>query len=102
MSLTEFVVGGTLKSDGTLELDQKPNLIPGRVQVVLRQAAPLDLPKGDPFFDMLKNIWAVRAEAGLTPRTEEEVEADRLRLRDDTAEEITEAGRLQEECRTKR
>ncbi len=43
MSLQEIVVAGTLKPDGTLELDQKPNLAPGRVTVVLRQeseAAP--------------------------------------------------------------
>jgi hypothetical protein len=36
MSLPEIVIEGTLKADGTLELDQKPNLPPGRVQVVLR------------------------------------------------------------------
>jgi hypothetical protein len=41
MALTEIVVKGTLKPDGTLQLDQKPNLPPGRVQVVLRrQSAP--------------------------------------------------------------
>ena len=38
MSLHEIVVEGTLKPDGTLELDQKPNLPPGRVQVVLRKS----------------------------------------------------------------
>lgn len=32
-------VQGTLKPDGTLELDQKPSLPPGRVTVVLQQAA---------------------------------------------------------------
>jgi hypothetical protein len=37
MSLQESVVEGTLKDDGTLELDQKPSLAPGRVTVVLRQ-----------------------------------------------------------------
>ena len=31
MSLNEIVVEGTLRPDGTLELDQKPNLSPGRV-----------------------------------------------------------------------
>lgn len=39
MSLQEIVVAGTLKPDGTLELDQKPNLAPGRVMVLLRQEA---------------------------------------------------------------
>jgi hypothetical protein len=29
MSLTEVVVEGTLKPDGTLDLDQKPGLSPG-------------------------------------------------------------------------
>jgi hypothetical protein len=33
MSLTEITVEGALKPDGTLELDQKPNLPPGRVTV---------------------------------------------------------------------
>src|SRR5947209_7856245 len=37
MSLDEAVVEGTLKADGTLELDEKPTLAPGRVTVVLRQ-----------------------------------------------------------------
>jgi len=36
MSLTEISVQGTLKPDRKLELDQKPNLVPGRVTVVLR------------------------------------------------------------------
>jgi hypothetical protein len=37
MSLSEVVIEGTLNPDGTLELDQKPSLPPGRVTVVLRQ-----------------------------------------------------------------
>jgi len=99
MSLTEIVVQGTLNPDGTLHLDEKPNLSPGRVTVVLRPASVPGLPEGDPFFDMLKGIWVARAEAGLTPRTVEEVEAERRRLRDESAEEIAEAMRLQQECR---
>lgn len=39
MSLTETVIEGTLKPDGRLELDVKPNLPPGRVKVLLRQEA---------------------------------------------------------------
>ena len=39
MSRNEVVVEGTLKSDGTLQLDSKPNLSPGRVTVILRPAA---------------------------------------------------------------
>lgn len=36
MSLTDIVVDGTLKPDGTLELDQKPGLSPGRVRVTVK------------------------------------------------------------------
>jgi hypothetical protein len=39
MNPNEVVIEGTLKPDGTLELDQKPNLTPGRVTVVLRSAS---------------------------------------------------------------
>ena len=36
MSLNSIVVQGTLKPDGTLELDEKPTLAPGRVHVMLQ------------------------------------------------------------------
>jgi hypothetical protein len=36
MSRSEVVIEGTLKPDGTLELDQKPSLAPGRVRVVVQ------------------------------------------------------------------
>ncbi len=36
MTPLQTVVRGTLKADGTIELDEKPNLPPGRVQVILR------------------------------------------------------------------
>src|SRR5438067_1392539 len=48
MSFTEVVIEGTLKPDGTLELDQKPNLAPGRVRVVLRQESVPELPALSP------------------------------------------------------
>ncbi len=37
---TTAVVQATLKPDGTLELDQKPNLPPGRVQVIVQPLPP--------------------------------------------------------------
>jgi hypothetical protein len=95
MPLTEMVIQGTLNADGTLELDQKRNLAPGRVLVHLQPA--LVLPEGDPFFDMLKGIWASREAAGLTPRSVEEVETQRQQLRDDSEQEIAEAIQLQNE-----
>jgi hypothetical protein len=59
MSLAEVVIEGTLKADGTLELDEKPNLPAGRVTVVLRQEADLMLPKDDPFWQRMRAIWAI-------------------------------------------
>ena len=97
MSQTETVMEGTIQPDGSLVLDQKPNLPPGRVSV--RMQALAELPDEDPFFEMLKGLWAVRAQAGLTPRTVEEVESQRRKLRDDSELEIAESGRLQEESR---
>jgi hypothetical protein len=97
MSSTEIVLEGMLKPDGTLELDQRPNLPPGRVRIRLQSLVVL--PESDPFFEMLQGIWAARAQAGLTSRSVEEVEAQRRQLRDDSEQEILEAGRLQEESR---
>jgi len=39
MSPNEVVLEGTLKPDGTLELDQKPYLSPGRVKIIMQSAA---------------------------------------------------------------
>lgn len=36
MASTDAVIEGTLGADGTLELDEKPNLSPGRVLVVVQ------------------------------------------------------------------
>ncbi len=81
MSATHVVVEGTLKPDGSLELDSKLNLPPGRVQLIV-QPLP-ELPKDDPFWQMMQRIWAARTAAELTPRGTEEVEAQRRALRED-------------------
>ena len=95
MSATHVVVEGTLKPDGSLELDSKLNLPPGRVQLIV-QPLP-ELPKDDPFWQMMQRIWAARTAAELTPRGTEDVEAQRRALREDMEEDIEEARRLQEE-----
>jgi hypothetical protein len=97
MSANAVVIYGVVQADGSLQLEGKIPLPAGNVQITL-QPMP-ELPSGDPFFDMLKGIWTARAQAGLTPRSVEEVEAQRRQLRDETEQEIVEAGRLQEECR---
>ena len=58
MSATHVVVEGTVKPDGTLELDSKLSLPPGRVQLIV-QPLP-ELPKDNPFWQMMERIWAAR------------------------------------------
>jgi hypothetical protein len=45
MNPTEAVIDGTLRADGTLELDERPNLSPGRVKVVLQPAQACAQPR---------------------------------------------------------
>lgn len=97
MGLGEVVIGATLKPDGTLVLDEKPNLAPGRVQVIL-QALP-ELPDGDPFWDMMKQIWYEQKVRGHVPRSAEEIEAERREMREGWARRQEAIERLQEESR---
>jgi hypothetical protein len=100
MSVTEAVIEGTLKPDGTLELDEKPNLPPGRATVVLRQerAASASQPLGESFFRAMGEIWTAQEARGFVPRTVEEVEAERQRLRAEMEQEIAAAEDLREQC----
>jgi hypothetical protein len=75
MSLTEVVIEGTLKPDGTLDLDQKPNLPPGRVTVVLRQESEQSQPPKEDWWQHLQRIRAEREASGYPFMNEEEVNA---------------------------
>lgn len=70
----EIVVQGTLKPDGTLELDQKPNLSPGRVQVALRPA-PEALPSQEGWWPYMQNARKKMEEAGCHFMDEREMQA---------------------------
>jgi hypothetical protein len=94
-----IVIEGTLKPDGTLELDGKVNLPPGRVQLIV-QPLP-ELPADDPFWQRMRAIWANLRAAGHIPRSAEEVEAERESLREEWAErsELLERAQEQEHSR---
>jgi hypothetical protein len=81
MNVREFVVEGTLKPDGALELDQKPNLPPGRVTVVLRQEAEAPPPQED-WWQFLQNARKRMEEAGCHFMDEKEVQAHMEWLRE--------------------
>ncbi len=91
---TESVVEGTLKPDGTLDLDELPKVRPGRVQVIV-QALP-ELPDGDPFWDMMRSIRAGQKARGHVART---VEEEREANRDAWADRQRQIERIQEESR---
>lgn len=97
MSPRDIVIEGTVQPDGTLVLDGPANVPAGRVQVIV-QPLP-DLPPGDPFWDMMQSIWAGRKARGFTPRSVEQVEAERRESREHWEERLQTIGRLQEESR---
>jgi hypothetical protein len=100
MGRVSTVVQGTLKPDGTLELDEKINLPPGRVQVLVLQPVPTD-PK-DPFWERMEAIWAAQKASGYVPRSAEEIEAERRKMREESEEEMREIERIHEECQRAR
>jgi hypothetical protein len=73
MSLTEVVIEGTLKPDGTLELDQKPSLSPGRVRVILQPAHPGTPPRRG-LADVIDAIRQSQQARGFQGRSAEEIE----------------------------
>ena len=74
MSLTEVVVEGTLKSDGTLELNERPNLLPGPVTVFLRQAAQVPTPR-EGWWPFMQKARKRLEEAGARFLDENEMQA---------------------------
>jgi hypothetical protein len=72
MHVQEMVIGATLKSDGTLELDEKPSLPPGRVTVVLTQQSQSTLPKEDRW-QFLQRARRELEASGATFTNEEEM-----------------------------
>jgi hypothetical protein len=61
-----------VKSDGTLQLDERLTLPPGRVQVTVQPAAPAV--KGN-VRTVLERIWADRQTRNAVRRTREEIDS---------------------------
>ncbi len=80
MNATHVVLEGTLRADGSLELDCKVNLPPGRVQLIV-QPLP-ELPNDDRFWQTMRQIWSARAETELVPHSMEAIEKQRREMRD--------------------
>jgi hypothetical protein len=75
MSLSEVVIEGTLKPDGTLDLDQKPSLSPGRVQVTVKPLV-LPSPRCRGLVEVMDEIRQSQRARGYQGRTLQEMEAE--------------------------
>jgi hypothetical protein len=103
MPANTVVIQGVVKPDGTLELEGKVPLPAGKVTVTLQPVTQVPYSQeNDPFFQMLWSIRAAREQAGLRPRTREEIDAQVREIRDAFDEGVEKAGQLQEECRLRR
>ena len=97
MSTPIAVIEGTIKPDGTLELQDKVNLPAGKVQVTV---VPMpELSPDDPFRQMMRGIWAGQKARGHVPRSAEDVEAERRAVRDEWDERMAGINRIQEEAK---
>jgi hypothetical protein len=85
-------IQGTLQADGTLVLDEKPNLPPGRVRVTVQSSEA----QGD-VIDVLRRIHADQAARGHVPRSREEIDADIAAMRQEDEERMQAIERLHEE-----
>jgi hypothetical protein len=84
MSTPTVEIQGTLRPDGTIQLDSVPELPPGRVRVVIERL-PYD-PEKDPFMIAMRAIREAQRARGHVPRTKEEIDAQ-LREMDEADEE---------------
>lgn len=75
-------IQGTLREDGTLQLDQKLNLPPGRVKVTVEPMPVPDLTKTE-IWQFFERIWAEQRARGHVPRSKEEIDAYLATMRDE-------------------
>src|SRR4051812_27382907 len=87
-------VQGTLREDGTLVLDCKPNLPAGRVKVTVEPVP--DLTQTD-VWQVLERIWAGQRTGGHIPRTREQTDAELEAARQEDEERMQALERIHEE-----
>jgi hypothetical protein len=98
MTTNAIELQGTLREDGTLVLDEKPKLPPGRVRVTVQPIPDYQQTDVWKFFERIK---AEREALGIPPRSQQEIDAYLATMRDDE-ERCRFLERIQEECRRHR
>jgi hypothetical protein len=92
----EAVLEGTLHEDGSLHLDEKPNLPPGRVRVVVQSVPYADPPES--IIAVVHKIWEAQRRRGHVPRLKDQIDAELSEMRDEWEEHQLAIEKLQEEC----
>jgi hypothetical protein len=96
MSKAPYEAEGTLKPDGTIVLDKKPDIASGRVRVIIEHL-PYN-PDEDPFMIGLRAIREAQKARGHVPRTKEEIDAELKELGDDDERHMQRIEKLYEEA----
>jgi hypothetical protein len=94
MSTTE-VLRGTLRPDGSLELEGKPTLPAGPVRVTVESLPP----QRESVWTVLDRIWEERKSSGVTPRSREDIDAGVEAMRREWDERDRDIEHLREEIR---
>ncbi len=81
MKVSEVIVHGTLKTDGSLELDQTPKLPPGRVIVVMRPEIEPESAEG--WWPYMQRVRAQREAEGYHFLSPTEMQSHLQWLRED-------------------
>lgn len=80
MNSNPIEIQGTLREDGTLLLDEKPNLPPGRVKVTVQ---PVFDPTQTEIWQFFERLDAERKAQGIPPCSAEEIDNYLATMRDE-------------------
>src|SRR5215470_13370184 len=94
MPTTAVEIQGILREDGTLVLDQKPNLPPGRVKGILE---PVPDYQQTEIWQFFQQLWAEQRARGHVPRPREEIDEELEAARQEDEERMQGLERIHEE-----
>jgi hypothetical protein len=95
MTTNAIEIQGTLQEDGTLVLDDKPNLPPGRVKVTVQPLT--DLTQTD-IWQFFERLWTEQRARGHVPRSKEEIDAELEASRQEDEERMQALEQIHEDC----
>ena len=90
MSTQQVVIHGHIRADGTLEVEDRVNLPPGPVNVIVEAVAAAK--KGT--LQVLEEIWAERESRGIVGRSKAEIDAEINAMRDEDEQRMREIEEL--------